>query len=342
MTKVKVVFFDIKDFEEDYLRTNQPENCEFIMINGAIQKVIDQYIDQVRDADIISIFTTSRTPAEILDKFSNLKMVAARSTGFNHIDLNYCKQNNITVVNVPRYGDCTVAEFAFGLLLDIMRKITMAYDNLKNGVINIQGYVGNDLNQKTIGIIGTGAIGSHAVKIADGFCMKILAFDPYPKKELEEKYNLQYVDLDTLYKESNIISIHAPSTKENFHMVDEEAFSKMKKGVIIVNTARGEIMDTQALYRAIKNGIVAGAGLDVLECEDIINREDEYLMNVDCIDLGCLTRTLLNHKLLEMPNVIVTPHVAFDSIEAIYRILQTTITNIKGYLAGDIPNRINQ
>jgi D-lactate dehydrogenase len=335
---VKVAFFDVKETEKKYLLDNKPDDCEFIIISDPVHE--DKYPEGVNDAEIVSIFTTSRAPGEVLAKFPNLKMVSTRSTGFNHIDLDYCKQHNIAAVNVPRYGDCTVAEFAFGLLLDVMRKITRAYNNLQEGIINVQGYVGHDLNNKTIGIIGTGAIGCHAVKIANGFGMKILAYDPYPKIEMEEKYNLKYVSLDDLYRESDIISIHAPATKENHHMLNEEAFAKMKKGIVIINTARGEIVDTQALYRAIKNGIVKGAGLDVLECEDILNNEDYYLMKVDCIDPQCLTRTLLNHKLLELPNVIITPHVAFDTIEAIQRILHVTMDNIKGYLAGNIPNRV--
>jgi len=336
----KTVFFDIKDYEKEYLLANKPKECEFILIEEPFNGDIADKLNQIKDAEIVSVFTSSMVQAENLEKFPNLKLVAARSTGFNHVDLDYCKNKGVAVVNVPRYGDCTVAEFAFGLMIDVMRKITLAYNNLREGIINVQGYVGHDLLNKTIGIIGSGAIGCHAIKIAHGFGMNILCYDPFPKKEMEEFYNVKYTDLDTLYRESDIISLHAPSTKENFRMVNDEAFRKMKKGVIIVNTARGEIMDTQALYKAIKNGIVAGAGLDVLECEDVLNREDEYLMNVDCINQECLARTLLNHKLLELPNVIVTPHVAFDSIEAIHRILKTTIDNINSYLSGQISNRV--
>ena len=171
--------------------------------------------------------------------------------------------------------------------------------------------------------------------------MKIIAYDPYPKKDMEERFNVKYTDMEALLKESDIISIHAPYTKQNFHMINDDAFNKMKRGVIIINTARGEIIDTEALYRALRSGIVAAAGLDVLECEDIIVNEDKYLLKVDCIEKECLTRTLINHKLLELPNVIVTPHVAFDSIEA-YRILKTTIENIDGYLAGNIINTVNK
>jgi len=341
MEKFLVAFFDVKEIEKEYLYKYKPDNCEFMMFPFSLHKNFDEVKDKIKDAQIISVFTSTSAPASILKQLPNLKLVTARSTGFNNIDTDYCKENNIPVVNVPKYGDCTVAEYAFGLLLDVMRKISYSYMNLKEGVINIQNNIGHDLMGKTIGIIGTGAIGCNAVRIANGFGMKILCYDPYPKKELEEKYDLKYVDLDQLLKDSDIISLHAPSTKENFHMINEESFNKIKKGVIIINTARGEIMDTQALYKAIKNGTVAGAGLDVLECEDILTNESDYLTKVDCIKQECLTRTLINHKLLELENVVVTPHVAFDSVEAVYRILKTTIDNINAYMSGNVINRVN-
>lgn len=341
MEKTLVAFFDVKDIEREYLYKYRPDNCEFVMIADSLHKNLEEVIDQVKNAEIVSVFTSSSAPSSLLKQFPNLKLVTTRSTGFNNVDLDYCRENNIPVVNVPRYGDCTVAEYAFGLMLDVMRNITQSYLNLKEGVINVQADIGHDLIGKTLGIIGTGAIGCHAIKIANGFGMKLLCYDPYPKKELMEQFDLKYVELDQLLKESDIISIHAPSTKENFHMINDDCFNKMKKGVVIINTARGEIMDTQALYKALKNGIVSGAGLDVLECEDILANESEYLMKTDCIRQECLSKTLINHKLLEMPNVIVTPHVAFDSVEAVYRILKTTIDNINGYLSGNIINKVN-
>jgi D-lactate dehydrogenase len=222
-----------------------------------------------------------------------------------------------------------------------MRKVSLAYSELKQGYINLEKYRGHDLFGKTIGIIGTGAIGRYTAKIAYGFGMKILSYDPFPNEELRESVGAEYVELDRLYRESDIISIHAPSRKENFHMVNAEAFSMMKDGVIIINTARGEIMDTNALYNALKSGKVAGAGLDVLECEEIIANEELFLSKIDCVDKECLEKTLLNHRLLEMPNVMVTPHIAFDTIEAVHRILQTTINNINGYIQGNIINKVN-
>jgi len=339
--KVKIAFFDVKEQDYIFLKANEPENAEFIFVKDTFEDSLEKNFDKVKDAQVISVFTTSKLPNDKLAKFKNLKMVSTRSTGYNHIDIEYCKQNNIAVVNVPSYGDCTVAEFAFALLLNVTRKVIDANQKLKEGIVNVQGYVGTDLFEKTIGIIGTGAIGCHAASIACGFGMKVLAFDPKPNQELVEKLGVNYLTLDELYKESDIITLHCPANKQTHHMINDDAFNKMKKGVIIINTARGEVVDTEALYRAIKNKIVAGAGLDVLECENLIMQEDHLFGKIDCINQECLQKTLINHKLLDMPNVIVTPHVAFDSKEAVGRILATTAKNIQGFLNGKIINKVN-
>jgi D-lactate dehydrogenase len=341
MNKVLTVFFDVKEIEKDRLLNNKPENCEFILFPHSLHTNFDEIKDKIKNVEILSIFTSTSAPGELLKNFPDLKLICARSTGFNNIDLEFCKVNNVAVVNVPRYGDCTVAEYTFGLLLDVMRKISFSYSNLKAGVIDIHSNMGHDLIDKTIGIMGTGAIGSHVIKIANGFGMNIICYDRYPKQELVDKYNVKYVEFDELLNTSDIISIHIPAVKENFHLINETAFNKMKKGVVIINTARGEIIDTHALYRAIKNNIVAGAGLDVLECEDMLANEAQYLMKIDCIKEECLVKTLINHKLLELPNVIVTPHVAFDTEEAVFRIVDTTIENINGFLNGKVVNRIS-
>lgn len=341
MEKIKTVFFDVKDYEEQYLKKNKPENCEFVLIKDTFTNAFEPNYEAIKDAEIISVFTSSKVPGELMKKMPNLKLVATRSTGYNNVDIEYCKMADIKIVNVPRYGEVTVAEFAFALLLNVARKVSQAYDELKEGRINLQGAIGMDLLGKTIGIIGTGAIGCYTAKIAHGFGMKILSYDPFPKEDIKERFNVEYTELDELLKNSDIISLHAPSTKENYHMINDAAFNKMKDGVIIINTARGEIMDTGALYRALKSGKVSGAGLDVLECEEIIAQNELYLSKIDCVQKECLEKTLLNHKMLEMPNVVVTPHIAFDTKEAITRILNTTLENINSYLRGEIINNVN-
>jgi len=341
MKRVKTVFFDVKDYEEQYLSENKPQNCDFVLIKSTIEQGFDDNYQAIKDAEILSVFTSSKVTGELIEKLPELKLITTRSTGYNNVDLEYCKANNVKVVNVPRYGEVTVAEFTFALLLDVARKVSLTYTELQAGRINLQGSIGMDLLGKTIGIIGTGAIGCHVAKIAHGFGMKILSYDPFPKEEIKKKYDVQYTELNQLLENSDIISLHAPSTKENFHMIDDKAFSKMKNGVIIINTARGEIMDTNALYLGLKSGRVAGAGLDVLECEEIIAHEELFLTKIDCVQKECLEKTLINHKLLDMPNVVITPHIAFDTKEAITRILNTTIDNIKAYLRGEIINNVN-
>ena len=341
MQKIKAAFFDIKETDQKFLEKNKPENCEFVYIQAPFHIGLDDNLEKIKDSEILSIFTSSRTSEKLLKKLPNLKLITTRSTGYNNVDLEYCKEKDIAVVNVPRYGDVTVAEFTFALLLNVIRKVNIAHAELRQGSINLEKYTGNDLLGKTIGIIGTGAIGAYTAKIAYGFGMKILTYDPFPSEELKEKLGVEYVELEELFKKSDIISLHVPSKKENFHMVNDAAFSEMKDGVIIINTARGEIMDTNALYNALMSGKVAGAGLDVLECEEIIANEELFLSKIDCVKKECLEKTLINHKLLDMPNVIITPHIAFDTIEAINRILQTTVDNINGYIQGNIINKVN-
>lgn len=338
---MKTVFFDVHEYEEDFIISNMPECCSVLIFKEAFHEKFDEILPKIEKVEVLSVFTSSRVSADALKKLPSLKLIVTRSTGYSHINIDYCRENNIPVLNVPRYGDTTVAEFAFGLLLNVTRKISVAHESLRKGIINAHQYIGLDLNEKTIGVIGTGAIGAHAIKIAKGFGMKILAYDPFPKDELIEKYDVNYVTLDELYAHSDFITIHAPATKANYHMIDDEAFSKMKRGVVLINTARGEIINTEALYRALKTGIVRGAGLDVLECEDILAMKDELLSRVDCINPECLSKTLINQKFLELNNVIVTPHVAFDTQEAIERILTTTFKNINSFIKGEVINRVN-
>lgn len=348
MPEIKVVLFDIKEKEYNFFEKNKPEGFDFVYIKEDLPYSIDKHFDTIKDAEIVSVFTPSRILNEQLAQLKKLKLIVTRSTGYNNIDAEYCAKMGIAVANVPKYGDCTVAEFAFALILNVLRNVNIAYNDLKFGASEAvvrEKYIGGDLIGKTLGIIGTGAIGGHAAKIAFGFGMKVLAYDPFPKEELKSKYEVNYTDIETLYSDSDIITLHAPATNENFHMLNDKAFETMKKGVIIVNTARGEIIDSEALYRALKSGKVAGAGLDVLECEEIISNQERFLSNIECIDKECLSKTILNRKFLDMPNVIVTPHIGYDTKEAVNRILQTSLENIKSYKnlssGGNLINKVN-
>ena len=200
-------------------------------------------------------------------------------------------------------------------------------------------YIGFDLYGHTIGIIGTGAIGRHVAKLARGFGMDVLAYDLYPNEEFQRIYNIHYVGLDELYAKSDVITLHAPATKENYHLLNDEAFKKMKDGVIILNTARGSLVDPEALYRALTHGKVKGAALDVLENEDFIIHDDIILKSQD-IPIDYAMNTIINARLMQMKNVLITPHIAFNSVDAVHRILHTTLENINHFCGGQVQNSV--
>lgn len=334
-----ITFFDVKDSEKSFLLD---AFCKDFVVDLHPDALLStsQLSDETKSSQIISVFTSSRLSADVLSQFPNLKMIAARSVGYSHIDLDYCDKKGIVVANTPHYGDYTIAEFSFGLLLSLVRKISEAQIDLKNGKTN-QKYNGVELFNKTIGIIGLGAIGAKALKIAKGFSMNVLAFDVYKNEKLMQEFDFEYVDLDYLCQNSDIISLYAPATKENYHMIDADRIKKMKNGVIIVNTARGELIDTQALYSALLDKKVSAAALDVLECEEALSNQCKYFKDSFCVDSTCMKKTLINHKLLSMQNVIVTPHAAYDTKEAVQRILESTVKNITEFYSGeDISNKV--
>lgn len=335
----KIVYFDVQDDEKDFLKQNNENKYEYYLTEKSLND-LSELPQEYKDAQIISVFTTSRVGKEVLSQFSNLQLIALRSVGFNHIDLDYCSEHSIVVENTPNYGNKSVAEFAIALLLDVCRKVTKSYIEYKEMNVNVQSLIGQELGGKTIGIVGLGAIGSEFARLAYGFDMNILGFDLYQKQELIENYRVKYADFDTLLKESDFISLHAPLTKDNYHMFDEAAFKKMKPTAILINTARGEHIETQALYNALSRKEIAGAGLDVLESEETISDTD-YLVDINRLNECALKQTILNTRLQQLPNVIITPHIAYNTKEAIQRILDTTMSNIKAFLDGVVENNVN-
>lgn len=335
---MKIVYFDVETYEEEFLTNNNENRFTYYLVPNPLNEltpVDEKYID----ADVISVFTTSRVTREVLQQFKNLKLIALRSVGFNHIDLEYCRENNITVETSPNYGNITVAEFALALMLDVCRKVTVSYFEYKNARVCPKTLIGTELCGKTVGIIGLGAIGSAFAKICHGLNMNILGFDIFEKEEMKQMYGVSYTDFDTLLRESDFISIHAPLTEKNYHMFDSESFAKMKHSAIIINTGRGEIIDTQALYNALVSKQIAGAGLDVLENEEMISDID-YMTGINRVDKLTLQQTIINTRLFQLDNVIITPHTAYNTKEAIQRILSTTMDNISKFSQGIIQNNV--
>lgn len=289
------------------------------------------------DADGVCVFIYSRVGREVLEAMPRLRLVATRSTGFDHIDTGACGERGIRVSNVPRYGSNTVAEHVFGLLLTISHRLWDAIDRTRKGDFSLAGLRGFDLRGKTMGIIGAGEIGRCTARIARGFGMEVLAYDVRPDAQAAAELGMRYTELDELLRASDVVSLHAPLTPETVHMISDAQFNQMKQGVVLINTARGTLVDVRALLRALADGKVAAAGLDVLPEEPAIREEAELLRSVFQRTHN-LETLLADHVLLRMRNVYITPHSAFDTREAVERILGTTVENIAAFAAGSPAN----
>ena len=333
-----ISFVDIEDqWEKDHLK----DSLKDIASVRYFKETVDLVLDKIKDTTILSTFISSKVTPKVIDALPNLKFIATRSTGFDHIDTEYTRSKGISVSNVPTYGENTVAEHTFALILSVARNLKKAHSKSSQGDFSIKDLMGFDLKGKTIGVVGTGHIGLRVIKMAVGFSMNVLAFDPTQNHFMEEILGFKYADFDTLLKESDIISLHAPYNKKTHHLINEENMGKIKKGAVLINTARGGLVDTKALAKALDSGILSGAGLDVLEGEDMILEEKQLLRKKkDAYNPEKLQLTLRNCFILQRENVIFTPHTAFYSKEAIKRILDTTINNIKGFTDSKLVNLV--
>ncbi len=292
--------------------------------------------DTAKGADILSVFIYSVLDRDNLAKMPNLKCIATRSTGFNHIDLKYASDHGIMVSNVPYYGENTVAEHTFGLILTLSRNIHKAYVRTMRNDFSPEGLEGWDIKGKTLGVVGAGGIGSHVIRIAKGFGMNVLAFDVHKNHFLAEVMGFRYAELDELLRKSDIVSLHCPYNKATHHLINMKNINLVKKGALFINTARASIIEPEALHYALDTGIFGGAGLDVFEGEDLVKEENQMLSRN--VSVEHLKAVLEKNILLNRENVIITPHIAFDSVEAVERILQTTVDNIVAYSAGTPSN----
>ena len=291
----------------------------------------------------LSVFVNSRVNAKVLDQFPNLKLIATRSTGFDHIDMDETHKRGIQVSNVPTYGENTVAEHTFALILSLSRNLRKAYFKTKDGNFSLDGLMGFDLKGKTLGVIGTGHIGLHVIHMARGFGIDVIAFDVKKNHFLSEVLGFQYVDFDELLEKSDILSLHVPYMPATHHLINHQNIHKIRRGAVLINTSRGGLVETSALVKALDEGILSGAGLDVLEGEEFILEEKRLLdSSQDSAAWENLQVTLKNHILLHRDNVVYTPHMAFYSKEAVIRILDTTISNIRSFLNGSVENLVNR
>lgn len=290
-------------------------------------------------AELVSVFIYSRLDAAALARLPRLRFVATRSTGFDHINLAACRKRGVAVANVPSYGENTVAEHTFALILSLSRNIHKAYVKTIKGDFSLTGLQGFDLKGKTLGVVGAGHIGLHVIKMAKGFGMTVLVSDVNRNPFLAEVLDFRYVPLEELLRRSDIVSLHTPYLPATHHLMNRRAFGLMKRGALFINTARGALVDTDALVWALDAGIVSGAGLDVLEGEELV-KEERQLLEQDVPKQKLIT-VLRNHILLHRENVVITPHIAFDSREALQRILETAAGNVTAFLAGAPVNLVS-
>ncbi|MBI3485781.1 hydroxyacid dehydrogenase [Candidatus Daviesbacteria bacterium] len=335
---MKIAFFGILDQEKKDFYKNNLADHELLFFDACLT---DSIINQKFDYEIISIFVGCKVTPKTIEAIPNLKFIAIRSTGFDNVDLNYTKQKNILISNVPSYGSHTVAEFTFGLILSLSRKIPEAVYRLKyQKDFDYHDLRGFDLNQKTLGIIGTGKIGTNVIKIAKGFGIKVLAFDLFQNENLAKELEFEYLSLEQLLKQSDIISLHVPYSEKTHHLLNRKNIFMIKNGAFLINTARGGLIETQALFEALTKKHLSGAALDVLEGE-LELKEDVDLLSENKMPDEQFKNLLENHILINLDKVLVTPHMAFYTKEAEEAIMQTTVENINKFLENNPQNLVN-
>lgn len=334
---MKTYFFNVEEWEKDYI-TEKLKDLDPIQIHESISA---ENAAEYQDAEIISTFLGSTFTPETIEKLPNLKLIATRSTGFDHIDLAHAAEKGIVVSNVPFYGENTVAEMAFALILGVSRKIFQSFERTERFKFGFDGLMGFDLKDKTLGIVGMGHIGQYSARYGNGFGMRVLASDPNRDEALAKELNFEYADsLEDMLAQADVITLHAPYNEHTHHLINMETVKKIKKGAILVNTARGGLVETEALIWALDNGILSGAGLDVLEGEPEIKEEWEIITRG--FDNEQMKHLLMNHILIERDDVLITPHNAFNTREAIDRILQTTEENIRKFMSGTPQNVVEK
>lgn len=331
----KIAIFQIDGWQAKYMTDKIKEiGLDLDLFKGGVDV---EDIKNPESYSAISVFVGPKVDKSVIDKFPNLKLITTRSTGFDHIDIEYAGSMGIKLGYVPHYGENTVAEFAFGLILTLSRKLYLGIKRIKEDrEFYFDGLEGVDLKGKTLGVVGTGRIGAHLIKIAKGFDMDVIGYDAYPNKKLSEKLGFEYVELDELLADSDFISLHVPYLPSTHHLINKNNINNIKKGAYLINTSRGPVIETEALVLALDKKILAGAGLDVLEEENIEKDEMGYwLRDVDDNSEDINLRVLLeNNLMMNMPNVVITPHNAFNTKEAKTRILNTDIDNIKSFFSG--------
>ena len=328
---IKIAFFDTKPYDiPSFEKYGEMNNVSFKFFEA---KLNEDTAELAHGFDGVCAFVNDTVDAAVIDRLESLgvSVLALRCAGFNNVDMKHA-YGKLHVLRVPAYSPYAVAEHTMALLLTSIRRIHKAYLRSRDFNFSLSGLVGFDLHGKTVGVIGTGRIGRAFIDICLGFGMKVLAYDKYPSPDLQNDGRVRYVELDTLFTESDVISLHCPLTDETYHVIDEEAIERFKKGVVLLNTSRGALVDAEALLAGIKSRKVGAACLDVYEEEADLFFEDNsgHILEDDTLA-----------RLISMPNVIVTSHQAFLTEEALENIAETTVNNLRQFFdTSSCPNEL--
>jgi len=315
---MKIAFFDTKDYDKELFdKFNENYNYEITYFESKLNKETAQF---TKGFEVVCIFVNDVADKEVLKilEKNDVKILALRCAGFNNVDIS--NKGKIRVVRVPEYSPYAVAEHTIALLLNVNRKIYKAYQRVKKYNFSLDGLLGFDLHGKTVGVIGTGKIGKTFIKIMKGFGVNILAYDIFKDENSSRELDFKYVELEELLEKSDIISLHCPLSKDTEKIINSETISKMKNGVILLNSSRGKLIDTESLIEGMVSGKIGGAGLDVYE-----NEEEFFLRDMS----NSYKRDKNLSLLISMPNVIITSHQSFFTIEALNKIVKDTLQNIK-------------
>lgn len=333
---INILIFDFRDTEKSFFEKNELQNCNFAFYKESLNlETVKTIPQEIKDrTTVISVFVNSQVSEEVINEFKNLRIISTRSTGFDHISKKAALDKNIAVINVENYGATSVAQYTFALILALVRNILPAALCIKDLQTSDAKVTGRDLSKLTLGVVGTGAIGASVSAIAKSFGMKIIAYDIIKKLELIEKYNVEYIDLPELLQASDIVTLHVPYTGDNFFMFDEKEFDMMKDNSYFINTSRGELVSLEQLYKHLITDKIKGAALDVVACEYVNFKCDELGQSLNETPLGCIQENNFMTKMSKLPNVIITPHIAYDTEDAIEYILQNTIDQIREIIKG--------
>lgn len=322
---MRIAVFGTRPYDRRFLEAeNEHHDHELTFLEARLDPTTVMLAD---GHDAVCAFVNDDLGAPVIEALAErgVTMISMRCAGFNNVDLEAARANHITVARVPAYSPYAVAEHTVALMLAVERRLYRAYNRVREGNFALDGLLGFDLRNKRVGIIGTGKIGQIVARIMRGFGCSLRAYDPFPNDEVRD-YGVRYVDLDTMFAECDVITLHCPLTPDTHHLIDEAAINKMKPGVMIVNTSRGALIDTRAAIEALKDGRIGNLALDVYEEEGDLFFEDlsDRVIQDDVFS-----------RLLTFPNVFITAHQAFFTEEALTNIAQTTLGNASAFARGE-------